>query len=295
MILLTLLMKKKVGQNVALKIKSTLKTPSGVLIKAEGSTHANGNDVEGVLEPEFKINDYDIVVKGKLQTNNTFEGSVLFNNYVVKGSTFFITDKLSDKGDKSVEAGVDYLSKDYGSINLKVISPFDFNTEKIDFYGAFVGIYNNYSIGGDCKLNVLAFKSSACNAYLEYVNKDAYLALFGKYEDKSKVVKKTFGVGYHQNVNEKIRSSVDFSFEQNTGQTVLRFGSSYKFDENSSLKSRLTLRGKKDMRLGLVLKQNLYPSTRLTFTSDINARLLIDNNLGEGVGHLFGVTLSFFD
>jgi len=276
-------------------MKTTLKTPSGWMIKAEGATHANGNDVEGTLEPEYKFPDYDVVLKGKLQTNNTFEGSLLFNNMLVKGSTLFFTDKLSDKGEKSVEAGIDYLSKDVGSLNLKVISPLDFDTAKIDAYTAFVGFYKGFSLGGDCRLNVKNFKASNCNAYLEYVKNDVAVAFFGKYETKGEKKKRTFGVGYHQNINESIRSAVDYSFEQISSSSTLRFGSTYKLDENSSLKSRLVLRGKKDMRLGLVLKQNLYPSTRLTFTSDINTRSLIDNTSGEGAGHQFGVTLSFFD
>jgi len=285
---------KKVGQNVSLKIKSTLKTESGALVKAEGSTHPNGNDVEGTLEPEFKFSDYDVTVKGKFQTNNTFEGSVLFNNYLVKGSTFFVTDKLSDKGEKSVEAGVDYLSKEHGSLNIKVISPLDFNAEKVDLYAAFVGYYKGYSLGVDSKLNIHSFKPSACNGYLEFVHDDLSLALFAKYEHKKDTEKKTIGVGYHQHINDHIRSSVDYSFERVSSTSLLRFGSSIKFDENSSLKSRITLKGKKDMRLGFVLKQNLFPSTRLTFTTDLNARLLLDQE-GEGTGHQFGVALSFFD
>jgi hypothetical protein len=213
---------------------------------------------------------------------------------LVKGSTLFVTDKLSEKGDKSVEAGVDYLSKDVGSLNLKVISPLDFDTSKIDVYTAFVGFYKGFSLGGDCRLNVKNFKASNCNAILEYVKNDVALAFFGKYEIKGEKKKRTFGVGYHQNINESIRSSMDYSFEQISSISTLRLGSSYKFDENSSLKSRIVIRGKRDMRLGLVLKQNIYPSTKLTFSSDLNTRLLLDNTSGDGAGHQFGVTLSFF-
>jgi len=178
---------KKVGPNVSLKIKGTVKTDHRVLIKAEGSTHANGNVVEGTLEPEFKIPDYDVVIKGKLQTNNAFEGTIQCNNYLVKGSTFFLTDKLSEKGEKTVEAGFDYLNKDILSLNLKVISPVEnIDTNKIDVYTAFVGFYQGLSVGGDCKVNVAQFKSSACNLYIEYVKDSLSLAFFGKYEEKKK-------------------------------------------------------------------------------------------------------------
>jgi len=285
---------KKVGENVSLKIKSTFKTPSGWLIKAEGSTHANGNDVDGTLEPEYKISD-DITIKGKFQTNNVIEGTLLFNNLLGSGATLFFTDKLSEKKEKCVEAGIDYLSKDIGSLNVKVTSPLDFDTSKIDVYTALVGFYEGYSLGGDCKVSLKNFLQPVTgNAYLEYNKKDVSVVLSGKYEDKDGKKKQTLGVGYHQNVKDNIRSSVDYSFEQVSARSVIRFGTSYKFDENCSLKTRLLLRGKKDMRLGLVLKQNLFPSTRLTFTTDLDTRALLDN-VSEGPGHQFGVTLSFFD
>jgi hypothetical protein len=286
--------KKKIGNNVSLKIKSSLKTPCG-LIKAEGSTHPNGSDVDGTIEPEFKFPDYDVVLKGKLQTNNNFEGTINFNNYLLKGTTWFETTKLNESGDTSLEAGVNYLNKDYGSFNFKLSSPIAFKgLESLDLYTAFVGYKSGFSLGGDVKLALKNFKSSACNAYLEYVKDDVSVALFGKYEKKGEDEKKTFGFGYHQNINEKIRGAVDFSLEHKSNTSTLRFGTNYKLDENSNLKSRLTLRNQTDMRLGFVLKQKLYPNTNLTLTSDLNTRLLHDN-VSEGTPHQFGVTLSFFD
>jgi len=284
---------KKVGPNVSVKVNTTLKTPNGVLIKASGSSHANVYDVDGTLEPEFKLSDW-ITVKGKLQTNNAFEGSILFNDYLGKGSTLFLTDKYTDKHEKFVEGGFDYLSKDVGSVNLKVITNSDFDFAKTEFYGAGVGFYNGFSLAGDCKLNVSDFKLSSYNGYLEYVKGDLSVAVFGKYEKKGDKEKKTFGVGYHQNINENIRGAVDFSLEQRSVTSLLRFATNYKVDDNTSVKTRLCLRGTTDFRVGFVLKQNILPSTKITFTSDINTRLLYDN-VSEGVGHQFGVSLSFFD
>jgi len=284
---------KKVGQNVSLKVNTTLKTPNGVMIKASGSSHANGNEVDGTLEPEFKFNE-NFTLKGKLQTNNAFEGSFLINDYLGKGSTVFLTDKLTDKKEKVVEGGFDYLSKDLGSLNLKLITNGEFDLEKTDFYGAAVAYKNGFSIAGDCKLNVSDFKFSSYNGYVEYVKGDLSVAVFGKYEKKGDKEKKTFGVGYHQNIKENIRGAVDFSLEHKSVTSLLRFGTNYKVDDNTSVKTRLCLRGTRDMRVGFVLKQNILPSTKITFTSDINTRLLYDN-VSEGYGHQFGVTLSFFD
>jgi len=106
--------------------------------------------------------------------------------------------------------------------------------------------------------------------------------------------KKTYGIGYHQNINADARGAVEFTHEPKTQISRMRFATNYKFDEHTSLKSRLSLAGNRDMRIGFVLKQALFPSTRLTLSSDINGRLLYDN-VKDGVGHQFGVTLAFFD
>jgi len=275
------------------KVNTTLKTPNGVLIKASGSSHANGTDVDGTLEPEFKLHEH-ITIKGKLQTNNVFEGSFLVNDYLAKGSTLFLTDKYTDKHEKVVEGGFDYLSKDLGSVNLKVITNSDFDMEKTEFYGAAVGFKDGFSLAGDCKLSISDWKFSSYNGYLEYVKGDLSVAAFGKYEKKGDKEKKTLGVGYHQNIKENIRGAVDFSLELKSVTSLLRFATNYKVDDNTSIKTRLSLRGTRDFRVGFVLKQNILPTTKITFTSDINTRLLYDN-VAEGVGHQFGVALSFFD
>jgi len=285
---------KKVGQNVSLKINANLKTPNGVLLKASAFSHPNGKDVEGTLEPEFKFPDLDLTIKGKLITNNVFEGSVLLNDKIGKGSSVFVTGKLDDKRQTSVEVGLDYINSTMGSCNLKLISPTTFDTDKMDFYGAGVAYWEGVSFALDTKLNISSRDVSNMNGYLEYVSKDISVAAFGKYEKKNEKEKKTYGIGYHQNINDNARGAVEFTHEPKTQISKLRFATNYKFDENSSLKSRVSLAGNKDMRLGFVLKQNLFPSTKLTLTSDINGRLLYDN-VKEGERHQFGVSLTFFD
>lgn len=107
---------------------------------------------------------------------------------------------------------------------------------------------------------------------------------------------RNFGLGYHQSINDKAKGAVEFSHETISRRSKLKFASNYKFDEYTSLKSRLSIAGSKEMRVGFVLKQSVFPSTKITLTSDINSRLLWDNvKEGSGVGHQFGVSLSFFD
>jgi len=281
---------KKIGENVGLKFATTIKS-GGALIKANGTSHNNGNTVEGTIEPELKFQ--DLTLKGKFQTNNMLEASVLFNDKLMKGSTVFVTGKVDDKLATSVEVGLDYLDKQYGSLNLKVISPTEFDMEKVDVYGAAVGIYNNLTAGIDGRINVSSQDVSNWNSFIEYNKGDLTFALFSKFDKKKD--KKTCGFGYSQDLSPSIKGALDFSFEHKSKESSLRVGANRKFDENTSLKTRWSLKTTKEMRFGLVLKQNLNPSARVTLTCDVNTRLLHDRVSDSGHGHQFGVALSFFD
>jgi hypothetical protein len=286
---------KKTGDNVGLKFSTTLKnTTAGTLIKASANSASNGKDFEGTIEPEFKFQEYDLTLKGKFITDNTIEASILANDKLAKGSTIFLTGKIDNKLNSSVEVGLDYLEKGKGSLNLKVISPTDLDFEKVDIYGAAVGVYKNYSIGVDGKLNPDSQSIANWNSFIEYNHQDLTFALFSKM-DKDKNIKKC-GFGYSQDVNSSTKGALDFTYDHNKRETSMRVGTNYKVDTHTSLKSRFALRSTNEMRLGLVLKQNLTPTARVTLTSDINTRLLFDRpEKIEGAGHQFGVALSFFD
>jgi hypothetical protein len=176
---------KNVGPNIHLKIISTMKTPSGVTIKATGAGFPDGKNVEGTLEPEFKIPEYDLTLKGKLQTSNVFEGSLLLNDKLLKGSTVFATGKV-DGEKKTVELGFDYLNKDHGSLNLKLISPPVLDVEQLDVYGAVVGHHNGVSVGGDARVSVNTKELKLWDAYAEYDKDDVQIAAYAKFDQKKK-------------------------------------------------------------------------------------------------------------
>jgi len=106
--------------------------------------------------------------------------------------------------------------------------------------------------------------------------------------------KKSYGFGYSQNVYDNVRGAVEFSYDAIHQEGNLKFGTNYKADSNTTLKSRFHLQGSSAMRFGFVVKQNLNPTTKVTLVSDINASLLY-GDVPDAVGHQFGVTLSFFD
>jgi hypothetical protein len=275
-----------------MKVISTLKTPSGVTIKATGAGLPDGKHVEGTLEPEFKFADYDLTLKGKLVTTNSFEGSLLLNDKLLKGSTVFATGKV--EGEKrSIELGFDYLNKENGSLNLKVITPPTTEMKELDLYGAAVGCYKGFSLGGDARVNLNTQELKLWDAYVEYDKNDVQIAGFAKYDKKKS--KKSYGFGYTQNVNESVRGAVEYSYDAVGGEGNLKFGTSYKVDPNTTLKSRFSLQGSKTMRFGFVVKQNINPTTKVTLITDINANRLYDNEERDAAGHQFGVSLSFFD
>jgi len=281
---------KKLGNNVALKLIANYKSPAGVTVKATGSSAANGSEVEGILEPELKFSAQNISLKGKLQTNCALEGTVTLNDPIGKGSALFVTGKIDDKGVKTVEVGADYTQKDVGTLNVKATVP-EFDVNKADLYVAGVGVYNNVSIGGDVKVNTKQ-ELSLWDLNLEYNKNDLTFALFAKF-DKKKGAKS--GFGYAQTLGNNIKGAFDYTFNHDTTESTLRFGTNSKIDESSSLKSRFSVRSNKEYRVGLVLKQNLNPTTRVTVTSDVNVRALFDGVPESGPGHQFGVAVSFFD
>jgi len=105
---------------------------------------------------------------------------------------------------------------------------------------------------------------------------------------------KKYGFGYGQNVGSE-KGVVDFSFNPESRHGTFRVATNSKIDESSTLKSRFTVTSNKEFRWGVVLKQNLNASTRVTVTSDVNARSLFDGASESGPGHQFGVAVSFFD
>jgi len=281
---------KKLGNNVALKLVSTYKSPAGVTVKATGSSAANGTEVEGTLEPELKFNAQNITLKGKLQTNCALEGTVTLSDLVGKGSAVFVTGKIDDKGTKTVEVGLDYLQKDLGTVNVKATLP-ELDVNKADLYVAGVGVYNNISVGVDAKVNTKQ-ELSLWNLNFEYNHSDLTFAIFEKY-DKKKGTKS--GFGYAQNLGPSVKGALDYTFNHDLTESTIRFGTNAKIDESSSLKTRFSVRSNKEYRVGLVLKQNINANTKVTVTSDVNARSLFDGVPESGPGHQFGVAVSFFD
>jgi len=286
----------KIGENLGFKVVTNLKNES-VSFKTTGFKHPNGSDVEGTLEPELRLKDYDVTLKGKFQTSNKFESTISLNDKLVKGSTLFVTGKaeVTDKPKQTLELGFDYMNKDFGSFNLKLISPPTFDPKDIELYTAGVGQYQGVSVGVDVQLHPSSKVVSKSNGYIQYDDKDFSFALFGKY-DKKKGYK--VGAGHHHTLNGTLKGAIEISVDpQEVSNTTIKVAGNYRYDEHSLLRPRLSFYAQsKEVRLGFVHKQTLSSISKLTFATDIST-----NSIFQGEGkekfkkNQFGVTLSFFD
>jgi len=267
-----------------------------VNVKSTGYKHPNGEEVDGTLEPEYKIADYDLTLKGKLQTSNRYEGTVSLNDKLVKGSTLFLTGKaeLGSKPKQSIEAGFDYLNKDFASLNLKFISPTSFNMEDVEIYAAGTSHAQGISGGADIQFKPTVQEISKWNVFAQYDDSDNSIGVFGKFDKEKK--SRVAGFGVYRNIEQNLKGALEFSIDTlDTSKTTLKVGTNYQIDDSSSLKSKISVFGTNQFRIGNVYKQTLTSTSKLTFINDINANLLLDKKADSGIGHQFGVTLSFFD
>jgi len=298
--------KDKVGDNLGLKLISNFKSES-FTFKATGFKHPNGKQVEGTLEPEVKLSKA-LTLKGKFITTNKFEETLSIDgDKVLKGSTFFLTGKgdLSDSTDPkhSFEVGFDYLNKEFGSLNLKFISPVSLDSKNFELYSAFVGYYQGVSLGGDVQLYpARGGEVSKANGYLQYDNskgKDFSTALFGKYESKGENVTTKVGVGHYHEINKSLQVAGEVSLDpKKPNEITLKVAETYKLDDQSKIKPRFSYTTEnKELRFGLVFKQTVSPIIKVTLSTEISVNPLVQTDIKSSnfKNNQFGVTLSFFD
>jgi len=288
---------EKVGDTLGVKFINTFKHSHGTLVKVTAHKHPSAKSVEGTIEPEIKCDDY--IVKAKLQTSNKFEATISAVDKLTKGATAFITGKCElgpETSKNTVDVGVDYLNKDYGSLNLKFSTPITLETSSMELYGAFVGHTQGASIGADVIARVGSQEVTKTNGYVQYDDKEKSIAVWGKF-DKKKGYKTGLGLYYQQNDNLKYGFEASFD-PKDKDSNQIRAGGVKKFDNNFSMKGRLTITNLEEFRAGLVFKLALSPDSKVTLASDINANTLLNLKSSKkalGLGHQFGLSLSFFD
>jgi len=148
--------------NIGIKFIDTLKTPNGLKFKTTLKRDPNGN-LTGTLEPEIKFSSKNITFEGKISTDNKYEDSVSFTNYLVDGSKFSLKG-LYEEGSMNGEAGLEFKNENV-AFNASLSYP-----DSGDIKVAAAAVYNSsgYSLGGDAEYVM----SSALNKWSIKVQRD---------------------------------------------------------------------------------------------------------------------------
>jgi len=237
------------------------------------------------------------VFKGKFPTSNEFETTVTANDKITKGLSVFVTGKCTIEPSSvksSLEIGADYLHKDFGSVNLKLITPTSFDTDNMKVYGAATGTFNAGSIGfeGQIANSSKGAKLEKWTGYIQHDIKGQSIALFGKNTGKEL----STGIGVYRTINDKYNGAFEVSADpQDLSKNNVKVGVNIKLDSNSSLKEKITISDAQNFRKSSVYKQVLWPGAKLTLSSDFNLKKFLPGKDDKGPGNQFGLSLSFFD
>jgi len=259
-------------------------------MKIIGRRAPNGN-VDGDLETEWKYKSKDISLEGKFSTSKKYEATLNFSDYLEKGTKFFLRGKY-DK-DPLIEGGFDFKNESI-ALNEKITVPPN-DPSNATGYSALVLNNSNISIGGDAELTYKNFISK-WSFKVKHDKDDRTFCFFSNHETVPKKVddipKSDVGFGYFQKIRTDLTGALDFKVDSNM-DSVLRFGCNYAIDDQSNVKTRLSLLNKEEMRLGLVYKQNLTNYSKIAVSSDLNIRKLIGNDRHND--HKFWLSLTFGD
>jgi len=283
---------ENVGANVGLKFISNISNDKGIKIKATGFRHPNGIKVEGVLAPQFDFKKLYLSLKSKLRTTERYSSTLSYSNFF--GSTLSLTVKHEDDN-QFIEPGINYLHKDYGSVNFNICVPLKSQFEWVDLKSAFVVNHSGFSLGS--KLNLRYKDSNPIDfqekyGYLQYDAEKLSVALFYKnINSKGSRV----GLGGYQQFND-IRGAFEVALDpKNYLKPFIRTGCSCKLDNNSLLKLRLMQTGTEETRIGISFKQKLSDIAKVTLISDFNLWEIIDKTSSIGFGNQYGIKFTVFE
>jgi len=221
-------------------------------VKATAFKHPNGTIIKGYFTPEFRIKRF--CLKGNFQTNDKIEVTLTGSVGELGYDVFTSLKQNEDK--KYFNSGFDFLDKNL-SLNFHVMVPLNGEKSSMNFYTAAVGYYRGVSIGGEIRSRYLTdkFEFLKDNIYIQYDGDRLSGALFYK-DDVEKG--RRFGVGYFQEINEKLQSAIDITVNtQNYLNPLIRNSFTYKFDNYSTIRGRILQTGTEETKIGLVLKQTL--------------------------------------
>jgi len=273
--------------HVGVKVIHAFRTQNGLKLKATVNRNPNGALV-GTLEPEFKINSWNVTMSGKFATDRKYESTVSVNDLLQKGTRLYLKDIVKE-GEPSFEGGFEFKQSDF-AVDGKVSKPL----EGGDYKGSIAGVVHQsgYHIGGEVEflnnkgisrwnLKVLQEKHGGALCFFTNVIK-----IPEKPTDNTDI-----GISYTTSLAPHLKGAVEAKVNQKRYTTV-RFGVDYQVDESTNLKSKVTVKDKREMRLGLLYKQKVTSYSKFYAAADLNVGQLVGSS---NPTHLFSATFSYGD
>jgi len=273
--------------HVGVKVIHAFKTHNGLKLKATANRNPNGALV-GTLEPEFKISAWNVTVSGKFATDRKYESTVSVNDLGQKGTKLYLKD-IVKQGEPSFEGGFELKHSDF-TIDGKVSKPL----EGGDYKGSVAGVLHQsgYYIGGEVEYinnkgvsrwNIKVLQEKHDGALCFFTN---VIKIPEKPSDNTDI-----GISYTTHLGHHLKGAVETKVNQKR-ETTVRFGVDYQVDESTNLKSKVTVKEKREMRLGLLYKQKVTSYSKFYASADLNVGQLIGSS---NPSHLFSATFSYGD
>jgi len=272
---------------IGTKLTHNFKTTNGLKLKTTVNRNPNG-DVIATTEPELKL-DNTVTLSGKLATDLKFEATLAKTDLLYKGTKLYVKGLL-DQNKPSIEGGFEYKDKNCAADGKATYT----DTKDVKIFLSGVIHNSGWSLGGD-----IEHVSKGISKWSAKVQRDQDEGTFCFFSNNEIIPKKDgddpkadIGFGYHHQLRNDLKAGIDFKVNQNT-EPEFRFGCDYKVDQSSNLKSRVTMKQKREMRLGFAFKQKVTSLSKFIASADLNVNQIAGNDNNNN--HIFSISLSYGD
>jgi len=286
------------------KVSTETSTDTGFKIKSEissaylkkDSKSERKNEVEGKVKPEYDLKEFNTVVKGELDTNNSGKINIIVSDLILPRSKIDVSlsqeansETFSTKTDS--EVNLIFYHEKYLALKLGAVYNYEKKEQPRLKGQAVLQFPDNlyWSVAPEVPYgNKNDFKLDAKVTYVQ----PSYEFLFNIKHD-NKEDETTYSTSWYQKLQANLKYATNFSTTLGEGasRTSADIGAEYTASDVTTLKAKTsTTSDGRDtqQRTGLSLIQKVSPGCTFTFGVDLNTRHLLNNNKGVGSPHAFG-------
>lgn len=277
--------------NGGVKVSAETKTSDGVTLIATGRRFVKDKAVavELGLEPKYDYTARNVEFTANVNTSAEYSATATLKDVGTKGTKIGLTATSNAKG-VSYKASTSFKNDNVAvklAGTLALDRPIVLDGSIVGAYEKrfFAGLSGNFTAASGDKAAVLL---GGAKVGIEQGDVQAHLS--GTLTEKNLLL----GVGWFQKVSNalKVGASILVDGKQVAGPAGT-LGSEYKFDNLSSLKTKIGVQYPSDgtkpweARLGVGLKQALSANVTATIAADVNVRQVLGTNAGPD--HSFGL------